>query len=188
MESAGHLAGANDQHLQVLKKLQPGGEERVRLPSLAETGLLSWTGKVRSGHFPTAAPPLPQSNVSSARAPVTYSFPPQQHRHWSYSSVDSDVGSLDALVAATSTAAAEKENTGTNQYFCTHQGCSKSFPSKSRLMRHMVIHSGVKPFQCLYPDCERAFSRRDNMLQHYRTHVCSTNTIRKMSKDSEGTQ
>lgn len=57
------------------------------------------------------------------------------------------------------------------QHHCDFPGCSKSFPSKSRLQRHTFVHTGERPFACIYPQCERHFSRKDNMLQHYRTHL-----------------
>lgn len=57
------------------------------------------------------------------------------------------------------------------KFACNQPGCGKSFPSRSRLQRHLLVHTGLKPFACLYSTCNRKFSRRDNMLQHYRTHV-----------------
>lgn len=56
-------------------------------------------------------------------------------------------------------------------YTCTHPGCTKHFPSRSRLKRHTAVHGGLKPFKCIHEGCERTFSRRDNMMQHYRMHV-----------------
>jgi uncharacterized Zn-finger protein len=127
-------------------------KEPVRLPSLAETGLLTYTSKYRVPIFapPTMPPlqPIPPVNQPN------YFLRPE--------------GSLDALVAAST---ADKENSP--RHHCAHPGCGKVFPSKSRLQRHAVIHTGAKPFVCLYPECERTFSRRDNMLQHYRTHICA---------------
>jgi hypothetical protein len=136
-------------------------EKRVRLPSLAETGLLNYTSRYRMPIVPplNMPPPLAQPNhlycqIYNGNSSV-----------WSFTD-----GSLDALVAATSTE--DKEN-HLPRHVCGQPGCGKVFPSKSRLQRHMVIHTGAKPFSCLYPDCERTFSRRDNMLQHYRTHICT---------------
>lgn len=57
-------------------------------------------------------------------------------------------------------------------YRCTFSGCSKEFPSLSRMRRHYIIHTGAKPFKCLSPKCHKSFSRRDNMIQHYKGH-CS---------------
>jgi len=57
------------------------------------------------------------------------------------------------------------------QYVCKYPGCNKSFPSRSRLTRHEIVHQGQKNFECLYPSCNKRFSRKDNMLQHYRNHL-----------------
>lgn len=55
-------------------------------------------------------------------------------------------------------------------FSCPWEGCDKKFPSLSRIKRHYIIHTDIKPFKCLNPGCNRRFSRKDNMLQHYRVH------------------
>lgn len=57
-----------------------------------------------------------------------------------------------------------------NTYMCPVQGCNKEFPSLSRIKRHYIIHTDIKPFKCKNKECNRRFSRKDNMLQHYRMH------------------
>lgn len=61
---------------------------------------------------------------------------------------------------------------GKKMYKCTFSGCTKEFPSLSRMRRHYIIHTGAKPFKCLSSKCHKSFSRRDNMIQHYKGH-CS---------------
>ncbi|KAI5191753.1 hypothetical protein NEMIN01_1644 [Nematocida minor] len=61
-------------------------------------------------------------------------------------------------------------------YRCTFHGCSKEFPSLSRMRRHYIIHTGAKPFKCLSAKCNKSFSRRDNMIQHYKGHCSHANT------------
>lgn len=56
------------------------------------------------------------------------------------------------------------------QHVCPVTKCGKAFPTKSRLNRHLIVHTGDKPFACLHPGCNKAFSRRDNMMQHYKSH------------------
>lgn len=60
---------------------------------------------------------------------------------------------------------------GISIFACSHPGCTKQFPSRSRLKRHVAVHQGLKPFKCIHQGCERSFSRRDNMMQHYRAHT-----------------
>lgn len=62
----------------------------------------------------------------------------------------------------------------TQRYECPAQDCTKAFPSLSRIKRHFIIHTDIKPFKCLNEECNRTFSRRDNMLQHYRMHCPHT--------------
>ncbi|KAM0681325.1 transcriptional repressor [Glugoides intestinalis] len=63
-----------------------------------------------------------------------------------------------------------KFNENTKMYNCPWKGCDKVFPSLSRIKRHYIIHTDIKPFKCLNLACNRRFSRKDNMLQHYRVH------------------
>ena len=51
--------------------------------------------------------------------------------------------------------------------FCCEQ-CSKSFPTRSRLKRHMITHSGEKPHHCQY--CNKSFSRKDTLSSHMKVH------------------
>jgi uncharacterized Zn-finger protein len=64
---------------------------------------------------------------------------------------------------------------------CHYNGCNKTFPSKTRLDRHIVTHSGEKKYACLAADCDKKFSRRDNMLQHYRAHLVKVRYQRQKS-------
>lgn len=56
---------------------------------------------------------------------------------------------------------------------CSFKGCTKKFTCNSRLQRHMVVHTGDKPFVCPDSECSKRFSRKDNMMQHYRIHLIS---------------
>ncbi|ELA42227.1 uncharacterized protein VICG_00626 [Vittaforma corneae ATCC 50505] len=58
----------------------------------------------------------------------------------------------------------------TKLFNCPWEDCDKAFPSLSRIKRHYIIHTDIKPFKCLNPGCSRRFSRKDNMYQHYRVH------------------
>ncbi|CAM1298339.1 RREB1 (predicted) [Pycnogonum litorale] len=47
--------------------------------------------------------------------------------------------------------------------------CNKVLSSASSLDRHMLVHSGERPFKCKY--CNMAFTTNGNMHRHMRTHA-----------------
>jgi uncharacterized Zn-finger protein len=55
----------------------------------------------------------------------------------------------------------------TKRYRCTHAQCTKSFKRNEHLARHILTHSGVKPFVCTR--CPRNFSRLDTLQRHQRS-------------------
>ncbi|XP_034433437.1 zinc finger protein 770-like [Hippoglossus hippoglossus] len=53
----------------------------------------------------------------------------------------------------------------------SHQcrSCSKCFPSPSKLKRHMMIHTGQRPFSCEL--CGKRFRQKTHLRVHCRTHL-----------------
>jgi uncharacterized Zn-finger protein len=47
--------------------------------------------------------------------------------------------------------------------------CSKVFKERHKLKRHMMIHTGEKPYPCTY--CGKAFSLEYNLNTHVRVHT-----------------
>ncbi|XP_021349975.1 ras-responsive element-binding protein 1-like isoform X2 [Mizuhopecten yessoensis] len=50
--------------------------------------------------------------------------------------------------------------------------CGKSLSSQSSLDRHMLVHSGERPFRCKY--CNMSFTTNGNMHRHMRIHTKET--------------
>lgn len=65
-----------------------------------------------------------------------------------------------------------RSKNGVKSYVCPYQGCGMELPTLSRIKRHYIVHTKLKPFKCINKDCNKRFSRKDNMLQHYKIH-CS---------------
>ena len=58
-----------------------------------------------------------------------------------------------------------------NKHACEEPGCTWSFKRHEHLKRHLLVHSGVRPWSCKWPNCGKTFSRSDNFAAHYRTHT-----------------
>uniref|UniRef100_A0A670Z8B0 Zic family member 3 n=1 Tax=Pseudonaja textilis TaxID=8673 RepID=A0A670Z8B0_PSETE len=52
---------------------------------------------------------------------------------------------------------------------CARQG--KSFKAKYKLVNHIRVHTGEKPFPCPFPGCGKIFARSENLKIHKRTHT-----------------
>ncbi|KAJ3633236.1 hypothetical protein MTP99_010200 [Tenebrio molitor] len=57
---------------------------------------------------------------------------------------------------------------------CFWQNCSRNgrpFKAKYKLVNHIRVHTGEKPFPCPFPNCGKVFARSENLKIHKRTHT-----------------
>uniref|UniRef100_A0A8C6SP16 Zic family member 6 n=1 Tax=Neogobius melanostomus TaxID=47308 RepID=A0A8C6SP16_9GOBI len=61
-----------------------------------------------------------------------------------------------------------------SEYVCHWKECPrdrKPFKAKYKLVNHVRVHTGEKPFPCPFHGCEKVFARSENLKIHKRTHT-----------------
>lgn len=57
---------------------------------------------------------------------------------------------------------------------CFWQDCARAgraFKAKYKLVNHIRVHTGERPFSCPFPNCGKVFARSENLKIHKRTHT-----------------
>ena len=49
------------------------------------------------------------------------------------------------------------------------EACGRAFRLKGDLNRHMMIHTGIRPYKCDY--CDKTFIQKSNLTQHKKSHT-----------------
>ena len=61
-----------------------------------------------------------------------------------------------------------------SNHACFWEGCprvGRPFKAKYKLVNHIRVHTGEKPFPCPFPGCGKVFARSENLKIHKRTHT-----------------
>ena len=59
-------------------------------------------------------------------------------------------------------------------HVCHWKNCTRNglpFKAKYKLVNHIRVHTGEKPFPCPFPGCGKLFARSENLKIHKRTHT-----------------
>ena len=60
------------------------------------------------------------------------------------------------------------------EHVCFWKDCARAglaFKAKYKLINHLRVHTGEKPFPCPFPGCGKLFARSENLKIHKRTHT-----------------
>lgn len=57
------------------------------------------------------------------------------------------------------------------RYFCSYEGCGKSYTKPVRLAEHIRSHTGERPFRCPQKGCGQSYLRETHLQAHMRSHV-----------------
>lgn len=72
---------------------------------------------------------------------------------------------------ATSSTPRPKLSRRQTRYFCTWEGCMKSYAKPVRLEEHLRSHTGERPYECSHEGCGASYLRDTHLVAHMRTHL-----------------
>lgn len=68
-------------------------------------------------------------------------------------------------------------------YACSHKDCGMEFNKPSRLVQHMRIHTGERPYECPAEGCSRSYTRQQHLKRHLETTHVSESKEEKIKCD-----
>ena len=58
------------------------------------------------------------------------------------------VNPLTSVAPAAASVTSVTTTAALTNFLCSHPGCTKTFTLRSNMRRHVLTHSGIKPFKC----------------------------------------
>ena len=62
-------------------------------------------------------------------------------------------------------------HTGEKPFHCPFPGCGKTFARSENLKIHKRTHTGERPFPCEFPGCDRKFANSSDRKKHMNVHI-----------------
>ncbi|KAG1473680.1 hypothetical protein G6F56_000823 [Rhizopus delemar] len=132
---------------------------------------------------PPLTPALPQQHPFDKRHSTDLGYPyrySMDYHHWMNHSHMHQQNMMQPQQQTRQTI--RKQPTKKNKHVCTYPDCNWSFKRYEHLKRHMLVHTGERPYNCSYSGCGKRFSRSDNFHAHFRTH--EKNAFKQKQKNS----